>query len=145
MIECFGACKVESGVFRDLFSHLRPHRAFWATASLCLTFALVLFPRLEATESQPEYVGIVLKFKGEWLLNGKPVVAGEKLPAGGNVGANPDPSQTRARKACDKDKDNSRNGAVGFIFWLDARVIMPISAKNVATRARLFRLLELDL
>jgi hypothetical protein len=40
---------------------------------------------LDAKESSPEDVGLVLKLKGEWLLNGKSVVTGEKLPAGGKI------------------------------------------------------------
>ena len=44
-----------------------------------------LAPCLNANESPPEDVGIVLKVKGEWLLNGKAVVPGQRLPARGKI------------------------------------------------------------
>jgi hypothetical protein len=60
-------------------------RALGSAICLFLGFMLLLTSRLDAKESRPEEVGIVLKLKGEWLLNGKAVAAGEKLPAGGKI------------------------------------------------------------
>ena len=52
---------------------------------LFLGSTLLLTSRLEAQESLPQEIGVVLKLKGKWLLNEKAVVAGEKLPAGGKI------------------------------------------------------------
>lgn len=52
---------------------------------LFLSFILLPIPLLDAKESPPENIGLVLKVKGEWLLDGKPVGAGETLPAGGKI------------------------------------------------------------
>ena len=60
-------------------------RALRLTMCLFLGSTLLLTPRLNAKESLPQEIGIVLKLKGKWLLNGKPVAAGDKLPAGGKI------------------------------------------------------------
>jgi hypothetical protein len=60
-------------------------QALWSATCLFLSFILPLIPLLGAKESVPENVGLVLKVKGEWFLNGKAVVAGEALPAGGKI------------------------------------------------------------
>jgi hypothetical protein len=56
-------------------------------SAICLFFGfmLLLTILLDAKEAHPEEVGFVLKLKGEWLLNGKAVAAGETLPAGGKI------------------------------------------------------------
>ena len=72
-------------MFRDLCSEQRRHQAFRSTVCLFLGSIMLVIPPLDAKESPPEDVGLVLKLKGEWLLNGKAVVAGEKLPAGGKI------------------------------------------------------------
>ena len=60
-------------------------RALRSTICLSLVFTPLLASRLDAKESPPEDVGLVLKMKGEWFLNGKAVAAGETLPAGGKI------------------------------------------------------------
>jgi hypothetical protein len=58
----------------------------WRSAiCIFLGSTLLLTPRLDAKESRPEDVGLVLRIKGEWLLNGNAVVAGETLPARGKI------------------------------------------------------------
>jgi hypothetical protein len=71
-------------MFRDLRSEPWRHRALRLATCAFLSAALLVTPRLYAKES-PEDVGLVLKVKGEWLLNGKTVTPGEKLPAGGKI------------------------------------------------------------
>lgn len=72
-------------MFRDLCSEPRRHRAFRSAICLFLGSILLVISPLEAKESAVEDVGLVLKLKGEWLLNGKAVVAGETLPGGGKI------------------------------------------------------------
>jgi hypothetical protein len=60
-------------------------RALESAMCLLLSVMLLPIPPLDAKESVLEDVGLVLKVKGEWLLNGKAVVAGETLPAGGKI------------------------------------------------------------
>ena len=60
-------------------------RAVGIALCLFLGLMLVLIPLLDASESLQEDVGLVLKVKGEWFLNGKAVAAGEALPAGGKI------------------------------------------------------------
>lgn len=58
------------------------HHALGSALCLFLSCILLPIPLLNAKESQPEDVGLVLKVKGEWFLNGEAVAAGETLPAG---------------------------------------------------------------
>jgi hypothetical protein len=60
-------------------------RALESAICLFLGATLLLIPLLDAKEPLSQEVGIVLKLKGEWLLDGKPVVAGETLPAAGKI------------------------------------------------------------
>jgi hypothetical protein len=60
-------------------------RSLGLAMCLFLGFMLLLTPPSDAKESLPEDVGFVLKLKGEWLLNGKALADGEKLPAGGKI------------------------------------------------------------
>lgn len=55
-------------------------------ARICGALALLLAPLPTNAESAPaQEIGLVLKAKGEWLLNGKTVVPGQTLPAGGKI------------------------------------------------------------
>jgi hypothetical protein len=60
-------------------------QALWSAMCLSLSFVLLPVPLLDANESASEKVGLVLKMKGEWLLNEKPVAAGQTLSAGGKI------------------------------------------------------------
>jgi hypothetical protein len=77
------------GAVGNSFSFNRIPQAFGSTMCLFLGVMLPLIPLLDAKESLPEDVGLVLKVKGEWLLNGKPVAAGETLPAAGKIFRSP--------------------------------------------------------
>ena len=67
-------------IFNAIRHELRP------TTRLCLAFALLAGPLLlKGEELRAQEVGLVLKLKGEWLLNGKTVAAGQTLPAGGKI------------------------------------------------------------
>src|SRR5260370_5821904 len=46
---------------------------------------LLIIPSMDGKEPWVQEVGMVLRLKGEWLLNGKTVFAGEQLPAGGKI------------------------------------------------------------
>jgi hypothetical protein len=85
IIECFDWCNVESGMFPNGRRRLSFRHISRLELYLCAGAMLLLIPRLDAKEAQPVDVGLVLKLKGEWLLNGKAVAAGETLPAGGKI------------------------------------------------------------
>jgi hypothetical protein len=85
MIEYLDAREVESDVFPDSRRKLWRYRVLRSV--LCLIFGamLALIPHVDGKEAQSENVGLVLKLKGEWSLDGKTIVAGDKLPAGGKI------------------------------------------------------------
>jgi hypothetical protein len=74
-----------SGAAVNSFNLNGIHQALGSAICLFLSLILLPIPLLDARASVSEDVGLVLKVKGEWLLNGKSVVAGETLPAGGKI------------------------------------------------------------
>lgn len=56
------------------------------TTRFSLSFSLLVAPILSKAGEAPDLkVGFILKVKGEWLLNGKTVAAGQTLPPGGKI------------------------------------------------------------
>jgi len=69
----------------DLLLPIKMLRDLRSVICTPLGFALLLIHLLDATELPAEDVGLVLKLKGEWLLNGKTIAPGQRLPAGGKI------------------------------------------------------------
>ncbi len=60
-------------------------RRHGATAHLAVVLAVIATSALLNAQEPPVEVGFVLKVKGEWLLDGKTLAAGERLPGGGTI------------------------------------------------------------
>ncbi len=60
-------------------------RRHGATTHLAVVLAVIATSALLNAQEPPVEVGFVLKVKGEWLLDGKTLAAGERLPSGGKI------------------------------------------------------------